>query len=399
LHSPEESHVRTAAAIVLTAALGFSGPALAQQCGGDFGAWKAAVAQEARQAGVGQRGMAALDGARVDQKVLSRDRAQGVFNQTFVEFAGRMINSYRLQHGANNLKKYAAVFEKAERDYGVPGPVIAAFWALETDFGAVQGDFNTLNALVTLAHDCRRPELFRPQIVPLLTLIDNGSLPANVTGAWAGEIGQTQMLPSDILTKGVDGDGDGRVDMKKSVPDVILTTARNIQSHGWQRGVPWMQEVRVPANLPWEQAGIVNRLPVSQWAAWGVTARDGSALPGQNLNAGLALPMGHKGPAFLVYENYNIYLEWNQSFVYTLTAANLATRLAGAPKFDPRNAEEGLSGPTMELLQQKLQAKGYDVGGIDGILGERTRAAVREEQLRLGLPADGWPTPALLANL
>ncbi|MEX0956846.1 MAG: lytic murein transglycosylase [Rhizobiaceae bacterium] len=391
--------MRTAAALVLTAALGFSGPALAQQCGGDFGAWKAQIAQEARQAGVGPAGMAALEGARVDQKVLSADRAQGVFNQTFVEFAGRMINSYRLQHGANNLKKYASIFEKAERDYGVPGPVIAAFWALETDFGAVQGDFNTLNALVTLGHDCRRPHIFRPQIVPLLTLIDTGAYPANVTGAWAGEIGQTQMLPSDILTKGVDGDGDGRVDVKNSVPDVILTTAAKIKSRGWIPGVPWMEEVRVPANLPWEQTGIVNRLPVSQWAAWGVTARDGGPLTRTDLEAGLALPMGHKGPAFLVYPNYNLYLEWNQSFIYTLTAANLATRLAGAPKFDPRNADEGLAGPTMKLLQEKLQAKGYDVGGIDGILGERTRAAVREEQLRLGLPADGWPTPALLSSL
>ena len=388
------------AAILVSAAISLiASDALAQQCGGDFGTWKAQMAQEARQAGVGQRGMAALEGARIDQTVLSRDRAQGVFNQTFVEFAGRMINSYRLQHGANNLKKYAAVFDKAERDYGVPGPVIAAFWALETDFGAVQGDFNTLNALVTLAHDCRRPEIFRPQVIPLLTLIDTGAYPANVTGAWAGEIGQTQMLPSDILTKGVDGDGDGRVDVKKSVPDVILTTAAKIKSRGWIPGVPWMEEVRVPAQLPWEKTGIVTRLPVSQWAAWGVTKRDGSPLTNANLEAGLALPMGHKGPAFLVYPNYNLYLEWNQSFVYTLTAANLATRLAGAPKFDPRSAEEGLAGPTMKLLQEKLQARGYDVGGVDGILGERTRAAVRQEQLRLGLPADGWPTPALLANL
>ncbi len=391
--------MKTIAALAATALLGLSGTAFAQQCGGDFGSWKAQVMQEARQAGIGQRGMAALEGAQINQNVLRRDRAQGVFNQTFIEFSGRMINSYRLQNGAANLRKYASYFEQAERDYGVPGPVITAFWALETDFGAVQGDFNTLSAIVTLAHDCRRPELFRPQIIPLLKLMDMGAVPTNVTGAWAGEIGQTQMLPSDILNKGVDGDGDGKVDMKRSVPDVILTTARNIQSHGWKRGIPWMVEVRVPDNLPWEKSGIVNALPVSQWAAWGVTARDGGPLPGGNLNAGLALPMGHKGPAFLVYENYNIYLEWNQSFVYTLTAANLATRLAGAPKFDPRNPEEGLSGPSMKRLQEKLQAKGYDVGGVDGILGERTRAAVRQEQLRLGLPADGWPTPTLLANI
>ncbi|MBO6716863.1 MAG: lytic murein transglycosylase [Rhizobiaceae bacterium] len=391
--------MRLPAALAAIAALGISTPALAQQCGGDFGAWKQQVAAEARQAGVGQRGMSALDGARIDQRVLSRDRAQGVFNQTFIEFAGRMINSYRLQHGANNMRKYASVFERAEREFGVPAPVITAFWALETDFGAGQGDFNTLNAVVTLAHDCRRPHLFRPQIVPLLTLIDTGAYPADVTGAWAGEIGQTQMLPSDILTKGIDGDGDGRVDVKNSVPDVILTTANKIKARGWIAGVPWMEEVRVPDRLPWEQTGIVNRLPVSQWAAWGVTKRDGSPLTNTNLQAGLALPMGHRGPAFLVYPNYNLYLEWNQSFVYTLTAANLATRLAGAPKFDPRNPQEGLSGPSMKLLQEKLQARGHDVGGVDGILGEKTRAAVRDEQLRLGLPADGWPTPALLSNL
>ncbi len=148
--------------------------------------------------------------------MLKRDRAQGVFTQTFAEFSNRMINDYRLKQGAANLKKYADVFARADQEFGVPGPVIAAFWGLETDFGAVQGDFNTLNALVTLAHDCRRPELFRPQIVPLLTLIDHGDLPADVTGAWAGEIGQTQMLPSDIKNRGVDGDGDGLVDVRKS---------------------------------------------------------------------------------------------------------------------------------------------------------------------------------------
>ena len=384
------------AAIALSLA---AGPALAQQCGGDFASWKATVAQEAQTAGVGERGMAALRAAQVDQRVLSRDRAQGVFSQTFVEFAGRMISSHRLEHGANHLRRHADLFAKAERDYGVPGPVIAAFWALETDFGAVQGDFNTLNALVTLAHDCRRPELFRPQVVPMLTLIDTGALPADTQGAWAGEIGQTQMLPSDILRLGVDGDGDGKVDMRRSVPDVILTTARKIQSRGWRAGEPWMEEVRIPDTLPWAETGRSNRLPMSQWAQWGVTKRDGSPLDTSRPDAGLALPMGHKGVAFLLYPNFDVYLEWNQSFTYTLTAANLATRLAGAPRFDPRSPEEGLAGDAMKLLQQKLQDRGYDVGGIDGILGVMTREAVRTEQERLGFPVDGWPTPALLANL
>ena len=388
---------RMTAALALLAVTAM--PAVAQECGGDFGAWKATLTDEARAAGVGERGMAALRNAGVDQRVLQRDRAQGVFNQTFIEFAGRMISQYRLTHGTNHLQRYADVFAKAERDYGVPGPVIAAFWALETDFGAVQGDFNSLNALVTLAHDCRRPELFRPQIIPLLTLIDNGTLPASVQGAWAGEIGQTQMLPSDILTKGVDGDGDGIVDIRNSKPDVILTTAKKINSRGWRAGEPWMLEVRVPVDMPWEETGRTNRLPISQWSAWGVTNRDGSPLADNGLPAGLQLPMGHKGPAFLLYPNFDIYLEWNQSIVYTLTAANLATRFAGAPKVDPRNAEPGLQGDAMKALQQKLVDRGYDVGGIDGILGQKTRDAVRQEQIRLGFPADGWPTPALMANI
>ena len=391
--------VRKTALLALAASLAAAAPAAAQQCGGDFAQWRAGVEDEARTAGIGEVGMKALRGARIDQRVLQRDRAQGVFNQTFNEFAGRMINSYRLKNGAANLKKYADTFARAEAEFGVPGPVITAFWALETDFGAVQGDFDTLNALVTLAHDCRRPQVFRPQIVPLLKLMEHGDLPTDVQGAWAGEIGQTQMLPSDILDKGVDGDGDGKVDVRRSERDVIMTTANKIRSRGWKPGIPWIEEVRVPDRMPWEETGRVNRKPISQWAEWGVTARDGGPLDTGRPNAGLALPMGHKGPAFLVYENFDVYLEWNQSFVYTLTAANLAARFAGAPKYDPRNAEEGLSGDAMKRLQEKLVARGYDVGGIDGILGVNTRDAVRQEQLRLGLPADGWPTPALLANL
>ncbi|MCV0397534.1 MAG: lytic murein transglycosylase [Rhizobiaceae bacterium] len=390
---------RIAAAAALASCLA-SGTALAQEagCGGDFAQWKAQIRAEAEAAGVGAAGLAALDSARVDQRVLDADRAQRVFTQTFTEFSSRMINDYRLTNGAANMKKHAAVFAEAERRYGVPPEVITAFWALETDFGAVQGDFDTLNALVTLAHDCRRPQLFRPQVTALLTLIDLEILPANVKGAWAGEIGQMQILPTDYLERGQDGDGDGKIDLRNSAPDAILTTANKIQHRGWRAGEPWMIEVRVPDDLPWAQMGISNRFPMSQWAEWGVTGRDGVALPASG-EAGLALPMGHKGPAFLVFPNYDVYLEWNQSFIYTLTAAHLAARLAGAPPYDRRNPEPGLGFEAMQLLQRKLEARGHDVGGVDGILGAATRAAVKVEQEKLGLVPDGWPTPALLPNL
>ncbi|OQM77335.1 lytic murein transglycosylase [Manganibacter manganicus] len=386
-----------AATLLFTAAGTVS--AMAQECGGDFQAWKQGVAAEARAAGVGEKGLAALAAATIDDKVLARDRAQGVFTQTFIEFSSRMISAYRLKHGDANLKKYADVFSRAEQEFGVQPPVVAAFWALETDFGAVQGDFHTLTALVTLAHDCRRPELFRRQLVPLLTLIDRGVVPADVEGAWAGEIGQTQMLPVDYLHDGVDGDGDGQVDLRNSAPDVIMTTAKKLQVMGWKPEQPWVVEVRVPDQMPWDQTGRDNKLPLAQWSQWGVTQRDGAPLEDNGLKAGLVLPMGRKGPAFLAFDNYDVYLEWNKSATYALTAAVLATRLAGAPAYDRRDPDPGFSAERMKALQTRLEAKGYDVGSVDGILGNNTREAIRQEQKRLGLPVDGWPTAELLAKL
>ncbi len=377
----------------------FATGANAQQCGGDFSRWLNGVEKEASQSGVGNRGLQFLSRAQIDRKVLSRDRAQGVFTQDFLTFSGRMVNSYRLKNGAALMRKYASVFQQAEKQYGVPAPVITAFWALETDFGAVQGDFNTRNALATLAHDCRRPQLFRPQLIALAHLVDRGVLPENVQGAWAGEVGQVQILPEDYLNYGRDGDGDGQVDLRNDQADVILTAGNFIRSLGWRPGEPWLEEVRIPSNLPWHQTGRVNRLPRSQWAAWGVTKRNGSALESDGLPAALVLPMGRKGPAFLAFPNYDVYLEWNQSFVYTMTAAYLASRLDGAPPYNKGNPDPGLSTGQMKALQQKLAARGHDVGKIDGVLGAGTRAAVRLEQDRLGLPADGWPTTELLAKL
>jgi lytic murein transglycosylase len=310
-----------------------------------------------------------------------------------------MISAYRLKQGKARLEKYADIFARADQQYGVPGPIVTAFWALETDFGAVQGDFHTLDALVTLAHDCRRPQVFRPQLVPLLTLIDRGTVPADVKGAWAGEIGQTQMLPIDYLADGVDGDGDGKVDLRNDVADVIMTTAKKLEMKGWKRDQPWIEEVRVPEVMDWSQTGRTTKLPLSQWSEWGVTRPDGSPLEDNGLKAGIVLPMGYKGPAFLAYDNFDVYLEWNQSFTYALTAAVLASRFAGAPAYDPRNPDPGLNQDQMKQLQTKLEARGYDVGTVDGILGTNTREAVRKEQQRLGLPVDGWPTAELLDRL
>jgi lytic murein transglycosylase len=397
---------RTAAAtaLVLFSILAAT-PVLAQEqpkapCGGELGAFLDGVRAEALAKGIPQDAIdRALAGAQIDKKVLSRDRGQGVFRQTFLEFSKRTVSQARLDIGRQKIKQYADAFAKAEADYGVPAPVITAFWAMETDFGAVQGDFNTRNALVTLSHDCRRPELFRPQLIALIEMVQHGDLdPESNAGAWAGEIGQMQMLPEDIIAFGTDGNGDGHVNVKESEEDVILTAARFIQSLGYNRGEPWIQEVSIPDNLPFEKTGLGGPLTAAEWFSLGVKPRDGNTSFG-HLKAAITLPQGRKGPAFMTYPNFGIYLEWNKSFIYTTSAAYFATRLAGAPTYQKGNPEAGLSPDEMKALQEKLQALGHDVGKIDGILGGGTRVAIQKEQQRLGMAADGWATPALLNSL
>lgn len=372
----------------------------AQTCGGDFNAFLNGLKQEAAAKGHSRQTINAFfRTATLDPDVIRRDRAQGIFKSTFTEFAGKVISRNRLDVGKNSKRKYDAVFDRVEREFGVDRNVLLAFWALETDYGTFQGDINTANALITLAHDCRRPELFRPQVLAAIDLYLRGDFdPATTTGAWAGEIGMVQMLPEDILHLGVDGNGDGKIDVKGTAADALLSGANMLQSLGWTAGQPWLVEVKVPSNLDWFDTGIQSEKTVSEWASLGVKARSGN-LPDGSLKSSIILPQGRNGPAFLALPNFHVYFEWNQSFVYVTTAAYFATRLAGAPVFDKGNPEPGLSDGQMKQLQQKLRALGHDVGKIDGILGSGTRNAVRKEQRRLGIPADAWPTVALLNKL
>ncbi len=369
---------------------------------GSFATWLSGFEKDALAQGISRRVVGeALDGLTFDPKVISFDRRQGVFSQTFLEFSGRMVSGYRLKIGARKLKQYADVFKRVEQKFGVPGEVVTAFWALETDFGANMGNFSTLRSLATLAYDCRRPEVFRPQLMDALRVVERGDLPvAEMVGAWAGEVGQTQFLPSDYYARSVDFDGDGRRDLRHSVPDVIASTANMLKEFGWHRGEPWLEEVTVPARMDWKEAGIDITHPRSYWAAQGVRDRDGRAIKADSFAASLLLPMGRNGPAFLAYANFQPFLQWNQSLVYVTTAAYLATRFDGAPKVSTGRAPvDNLSVAETKELQGLLTRDGFDVGGIDGTIGAQTRAAVKAIQIKLGLPADSYPDREFLQHL
>jgi len=262
------------ARVILVAFLGVFAAAAAgaAPCGGDFGAWLEAFKQEAAAQGVSQRAIqSALGGVTYDPTIIARDHAQGVFKQSFEQFSGRMVPP-RFARAQKLLQQYGATFNHIEQQYGVPGAVIVAIWGLETDFGADNGKFPTIRSLATLAYDCRRPDKFRGELLAALHIVDRGDMsPGEMRGAWAGEIGQTQFLPSSYLKFAVDYDGNGRRDLIHSVPDVLASTANYLKGYGWQRGQPW---------------------------------GEGTA-------------------------NFQVLLQWNSSQVYTKTVAYFAERLAG----------------------------------------------------------------------
>ena len=368
---------------------------------GTYEAWLAAFEREAAAKGISQRAIAAAaPSLTYDQKIINIDRGQRIFAQTFLEFSGRMASNYRISHGGALIKSHAAEFAHIEKQYGVPAPVIVSFWALESDFGANMGNYHALSAIASLAYDCRRSDRFRPQLFDALRLIERGDLqPDDMIGSWAGELGQTQMMPSEYFQYAVDYNGDGKRDLIHDVPDMLASTGNYLHGLAWRRGEPWLSEVRVPADLPWEQADLAITLPRSKWAGFGVTLADGRPLPADNLPASLLLPMGRFGPAFLAYQNFQVYLQWNNSLVYSTTAAYLATRIAGAPALHPGTPPAALPFAEVKEMQGLLVKAGYDVGNVDGFMGLKTRQAVKAMQVKYGLPADSYPTAELLARM
>jgi lytic murein transglycosylase len=265
--------------LALTVLLGGFMPAIAAAAAtcrdpAGFDAWLGEIKQEAAAAGIPDQAIeTGLDGVTYDPSVISRDHGQHVFRQSFEEFSGRMVNSYRITKGASLMRQYSGTLARIEQQYGVPASVIVAIWGLETDFGAVSGDFSTIRSLATLAYDCRRSDMFKGYLFDALRLVARGDLsPEEMRGAWAGELGQTQFTPSAYLKFGVDFDGRGRVDLLHDVPDVLASTANFLKNYGWQGGAGW-------------QPGEPNFAVIQQWNKADVYART-IALLAQRLQDG-----------------------------------------------------------------------------------------------------------------
>jgi lytic murein transglycosylase len=369
---------------------------------GRFSTWLKTFRKEAAAKGISKRTISTvLDGMTLNRRVLARDRRQGFFAQSFLSFQAKLATKHRLYSSRRQIKKNKRYFQRVEKQYGVPASVITGFWALESDFGAGMGKDPILGALATLAYDCRRSDMFRAELLAALQIIDRGDMrPSQMIGSWAGEIGQTQFLPTRYLEYAIDYDGNGSINLFSSEADVIGSTANYMQQLGWKRGQPWIEEVQVPVKMPWQEADVTIKHPRRQWVEWGVKRRDGSALPSDGMPASLILPMGRFGPAFIAYENFDIYLKWNQSLNYATTAAYLATRIDGAPVMRRGRSDINvLSQDDTKALQRLLKKRGFDVGEVDGIVGAKTRDAIRSMQVKFGLPADSFPTRQLISRL
>ncbi len=371
------------------------------RCGGNFNDFMSSMEEKAISVGISVDAIdKVLKYVNHSPEILRLDQNQTAFRLGFLEFSNRAINKYRLQNGEKKLNDYKNFFLKMKSKYGVSPEVIVAIWALESDFGKVQGNYHTLSALATLAHNCRRTKLFKEEFISAVELVSRGVIDAKTSrGAWAGEVGNIQMLPSDILLLGRDGDGDGSINMTESVYDSLETAFAFFESFGWEYDGPWLEEVRLPENFRWEDTGLGRERTVSEWKLLGAQPRGKKFLGEMGQKAAIIVPQGRKGPKFIVYENFRVFLKWNNSFIYAVTAAYLATRLSGAKTYSLEKAESIIDFEKIQALQVYLKSIGEDVGDIDGILGAKTRDAVRKIQLFLGLDADSWPTNELLQML
>ncbi|MFT5082452.1 MAG: membrane-bound lytic murein transglycosylase B [Lentisphaeria bacterium] len=338
----------------------------------------------------------------ISPRVLELDRQQPEFTSTFADYLNKRVTLARVEKGRKLLREHSVLLNKVADRYGISPPYLLAFWGLETNFGGYLGRMSTLNSLATLGCDERRSTYFTGELMAALTLIDEGSVTSDLLkGSWAGAMGHVQFMPSTYLRYAVDYDGDGKRDLWGSLPDAMASAANLLAALDWNKGERWGREVSLPKDFAYLEAGLNNRRTLGAWRKLGVRNADGSALPQADMEAALLIPAGHKGPAFLVYHNFDVIMGWNKSEFYAIAIGYMANRIAGMGKIltPPPEDAPHLHRDDVIQLQQRLVEDGFSDETPDGILGPQTRLAIRKFQAKNGLIADGFPSQTVLAAL
>ena len=327
-----------------------------------------------------------------DMAVIGFLDAQPEFVTPIWDYLAALVDEERVADGRAMLTQWKEVLAEVERRYGVDAETVVAVWGVESNYGRNFGSRPLLTSLSTLSCFGRRQAFFRGEFFTTLKILQEGHVaPERLSGSWAGAFGHTQFMPSTFMRLAVDFDGDGRRDLIDSVPDALASTANFLARAGWRSDLRWGFEVRLPRGMDTADAGRRNKQPMADWAARGVRRADGSALPAGGAPAGLMLPAGREGPAFLVTRNFDALYSYNAAESYGLAIAHLSDRLRGGAPFVAAwpTDDPGLSRAERRELQRLLIARGHDIGEPDGMIGARTREALQREQAALGLPADG----------
>lgn len=367
-----------------------------------FETWLEALRVEARQLGIKESTLdLALADARPLARVIELDQSQPEFTQTFSRYMDLHISRGRIARGRTLLREHSALLNRIQNQFGVQPHYLVSFWALESNFGRFTGGFSVINALVTLAYDPRRNKFFRQELLTALKIIDDGHIAAErMSGSWAGAMGQLQFLPSTFARFAIDGDGDGRIDIWNSLPDVFASAANYLAQSGWKGDERWGREVLLPKGFDYSLSGTKIRKTVNEWRDLGITQVNSSTLPRAEMSGSILLPSGIRGPAFLVYDNFRTTMIWNRSIFYAISIGHLTDRFTGGVAIQnmPTN-ERALSRDEVIELQQRLNEIGLNAGPADGILGSQTRSAIREFQQQNQLPMDGYASFDVLKAL
>lgn len=370
---------------------------------GGFGDCLQTIGAEAARQGVPAAVIdTAFRGLTPDRKVVDLDARQPEFSQTYGKYVGTAVTPERVSRGRQKLAQYGGLLGQLQAEYGIPPQYLLSFWGMETNYGTYMGDFQALRSVATLACMTRRQAFFSNETVQALRILANNHMTSpQMKGSWAGAMGNMQFMPSTFMRYAVDRDGNGRIDIWNSMPDAFASAANFLRGIGFRPGLPAAEEVVLPRNFPLDQADTTVDKPVRTWAQMGVKRAAGGPLPASDEASSIILPAGWRGPAFILYPNFKAVMNWNRSTLYALAVSILAQQIAGGPQVmrTPPDDDQPLSHDAVIDMQTHLARLGLYTDETDGLLGPKTRSAVRLFQKQVGLPADGHPTNDVIGRL